>query len=75
MAITNTFSPIASSDGLQPMSDSESPAAVNPLVSKLKVIDEKEGKDLKQKSRTESENPQDAKKRSKGKGHGSSPFH
>lgn len=69
----NSFSPIASSgDGL--LSPGSIPLDANdPLVAKLKVIDEKEGKDLKQKLRTESANPQAAKKRNKGKGKLSNP--
>lgn len=50
------------------MSDSESPAADNPLVSKLKAVDEKEGMDLKHKLRKGREQLQDAKRRNKGKG-------
>lgn len=49
------------------MSDSKSPAIDNPLVSKLKVVDEKEGKDLKHKQKSENDNPQVAKKRNKAK--------
>lgn len=49
MATTNSFSPIAFDSGPQEKTDSESPVAHNPLLSKLKVIDEKEGKDLKKK--------------------------
>lgn len=84
MTTSNSFSPIATSPGTQtlpglvspfatsgvlPLSpDTASPALDNPLVTKLKVIDEKEGKDLKQKQRNGNVNPQVAKKRSKGKG-------
>lgn len=72
MITTNLFSPIASSAGHMLMSVSESPPAVNPLVSKPKVVDEKEGKDLKQKHPVVTVNPQVAKKR-KGKGKASNP--
>lgn len=46
---SNCFSPIANQAGVTPMFDYDSPVVENPLVSKLKVIDEKEGKDLKHK--------------------------
>lgn len=69
MITTNPFSPIASpaSSQIQTVSDSESPAPINPLVAKLKVIDEKEGKDQKLMQTSTHDNPQAAKKR-KGKG-------
>lgn len=54
-------------------SDTDSPVTLNPLlVNKLKVIDEKEGKALKNKQILGMENPKAAKKR-KGKGKASSP--
>lgn len=56
MATSNSFSPFATT-GIQPMSDNDSPAADNPLVSKLKVVDEKEGKDLKHKMSNGSDHP------------------
>lgn len=68
MATTNSFSLIANPSNPLPSPDSISPAADNPLISKLKVIDEKEGKELKQKQRNGSENPQAAKKCNIGKG-------
>lgn len=67
MSTSNSFSPIANPAPLL-VSDNESPPADNPLVSKLKVVDEKEGKDLKHKLRKGSTQPQDAKRRNKGKG-------
>lgn len=63
---TNSFSPIANLVGIQ--SDNDSPAVDNPLVSKLKIIDEKESKELKLKHNTARDNLQAAKRRNKGKG-------
>lgn len=68
MGTTNTFSPIATPGDPLLTPGTTTPTAGNPLVSKLKVFDEKEGKDLKQKQRTGTDNPQAAKKRNKGKG-------
>lgn len=68
MNISNSFSPIGSEHALAMAgSDIESPLAANPLIDKLRVVDEKEGKDLKHKSRGGGEPSQDAKRR-KGKG-------
>lgn len=64
----NSFSPIASSGDILQSPGSISPVADNPLVTKLKIIDEKEGKYLKQKQRVGTENSQATKKRHKGKG-------
>lgn len=64
--VSNTFDPIDQPDPTLG-SDSDSPAATNPLVNRLKVVDEKEGKDLKNKQIGGMENPKAAKKR-KGKG-------
>lgn len=72
--IINSFSPIADDTiGLSSM-ELESLIPHNPLVDKLKLIDEKEGKDLKQKAkaRTGKDNAQTSKKRNKGP-RGSSP--
>lgn len=55
------------------MSDNDSPIVDNPLVSKLKVIDEKEGNELKQKLKTARDNLQDAKRRNRGKGQNGNP--
>lgn len=69
----NSFSPIGQdNDVTMGCSDNDSPIASNPLVDRLIVVDEKEGKDLKQKSRVDRDSLQAAKRRNKGKG-GKSP--
>lgn len=66
----NFFSPIASA--LAPGEESESPIPYNPLVDKVKQVDEIERKELKHKARLDKEPLQNSKKRNKGP-RGSSP--
>lgn len=73
MAISNSFSLFGMFDD-HATSDPESLAAPNPLVSKLKVVDEKEGKDLKNKQKSNTEIHHAAKKR-KGKGKAGNSLH
>lgn len=68
MKTSNSFSPMGSDTAIAMAgSDIDSPLAANPLIDKLRVVDEKEGRDLKHKSRGGREQSQDAKRR-KGKG-------
>lgn len=74
LASTNYFSPIAILGDPMNSPDTATPTADHPLVSKLKVIDEKEVKDLKHKQSSDSDNSKAVKKR-KGKGKIGNPSH
>lgn len=67
----NPFKPLIFPGGPLDFSDSDCTPSPNPLVGKLKVIDEKEGRELKAKAREVVDMGQSSKKKSKGGGGGS----
>lgn len=71
----NAFTPIANVNSEMECfaSDMDATPTPNPLVERLKIIDEKEGRNLKNKSSSSLEPPHGSKKKSKGGGGRKSP--
>lgn len=69
----NPFKPLVSPDGSLEFSDTDCTPSPNPLVDRLKAIDEKAGREIKSKARGGLEVGPSSKKKSKGGGGGKSP--